>query len=552
MLYSRIVQASFGIACSLALAAEAGTAENNKFPPLLDATLEELRHGLDAGDFSSVDLTKAYIARINEVQNDLRAVNEINPDALAIAAELDAAREKNKGIHKLGPLHGIPILLKDIIATQDKMNNTAGSFALLGAEVPEDSTVVAKLRRAGAIILGKANLSQWANYRSLNGSSGWSAYGGQAVGAYFADQDPSGSSSGSAIASSIGLAWASLGTETDGSIMSPSHINNVVGIKPTVGLTSRYLVVPISEHQDTVGPLARTVKDAAYLLSAIAGEDKNDNYTSAIPFKCKFPDYVAACKKSGLKGRRIGVPRQMTTAFQDPACDPALAIFDSALDVLRSAGAIVVDNIKMPGLDHIFEKPYGDVVLGADYIADLPKEYLSKLKTNPNNITSVSDLQDFTRNLPSEDYPERDTGVWQEALDLGFDNTSPQFWGNYTEQIYYAGPQGLTGALKNHSLDAIVVPTPYSYFLSAVLGTPAISVPFGKAPADTKPQKNSFGNLYVTAPNQPFGLGFAGAKFSEEMLIGMAYAFEQRTNVRKQVHPHIQPKTELKDVVGRK
>jgi amidase len=182
------------------------------------------------------------------------------------------------------PLHGLPILIKNNIATADKMNNTAGSWSLVGAKVPRDSTMAVKLRKAGAIILGKTNLSQWANYRSSNSSNGWSAYGGQTYGAYYPGQDPSGSSSGSGVSSSLGLAFASLGTETDGSILSPSQMNNIVGIKPTVGLTSRSLVIPISEHQDTVGPMARTVKDAAYILQAIAGPDQYDNYTSAIPW----------------------------------------------------------------------------------------------------------------------------------------------------------------------------------------------------------------------------------------------------------------------------
>jgi amidase len=206
--------------------------------------------------------------RIQEVNSVLLAVAEVNPDALSIAAELDAERA-NGTIRSA--LHGIPMLIKNNIATMDQMNNTAGSFSLMGATVPQDSTVAAKLRAAGVILLGKTNLSQWANFRSSNSSNGWSADGGQVTAAYYPQQDPSGSSSGSGVASSIGLAFATLGTETDGSILSPSSQNNLVGIKPTVGLTSRSLVIPISEHQDTVGPIARTVTDAAYVLSIIAG-----------------------------------------------------------------------------------------------------------------------------------------------------------------------------------------------------------------------------------------------------------------------------------------
>lgn len=219
-------------------------------PDLFTATIDEVQEGLDCGAFTSVQLTMAYLARIGEVNSILNAVLETNPDALTIAADLDAKRAAGKVI---GPLHGIPILIKDNIATMDKMNSTAGSFSLLGAKVPADSTMAAKLRKAGAIILGKTNLSQWANYRSSNSTNGWTSRGGQTFGAYYPKEDPSGSSSGSGVSSSIGLAMACLGSETSGSIISPSQRNNLVGIKPTVGLTSRYLVIPISSTQDTVG-----------------------------------------------------------------------------------------------------------------------------------------------------------------------------------------------------------------------------------------------------------------------------------------------------------
>ncbi|KAM3514719.1 hypothetical protein MY11210_001690 [Beauveria gryllotalpidicola] len=516
-----------------------------RFPPLLDATLDELRRGLDGGQFTSVDLTKAYIARINEVNEQLHAVNEINPDALAIAAELDQERVKGK----VGPLHGIPILLKDNIATDDKMNNTAGSFALIGAKVPEDSTVAAKLRKAGAIILGKANLSQWANFRSDNGSSGWTSVGGQTIGAYFPGQDPSGSSSGSGVASSIGLAWACLGTETDGSIISPSEENNIVGIKPSVGLTSRYLVVPISEHQDTVGPMARTVKDAAHLLSVIAGKDSHDNYTSAIPFGDEVPDYVAACKESGLKDKRIGIPQGLTN---DKGLSPAVAkAFRETIEVLRSSGAVIVENIELPGLE--FEE-YGfanDIVLGADFFTGLTELYLKNLVINPNNIHSLADLQAFTQKNSREDWPERDTGVWDSTLKLGFGNDSPQFQQAYQEQLIFGGQGGLAGALKSHSLDAVFALSGSASNMAAPLGHPVVTLPIGRMPEGTPVTQNGFGNLNSTSPNQPFGVAFAGDHFSEEALIGMAYALEQQTRVRTKVEPIVVPKTELKDVVGK-
>ncbi|KAI4250661.1 MAG: hypothetical protein L6R42_008688, partial [Xanthoria sp. 1 TBL-2021] len=322
------------------------------------------------------------------------------------------------------------------------MSTTAGSFALLGATLPRDSAVAAKLRKAGVIILGKTNLSQWANFRSNNSTNGWSAYGGQTTGAYYPQQDPSGSSSGSGVASSIGLALATLGSETSGSILSPSEVNNLVGIKPSVGLTSRALVIPISERQDTVGPMARTVKDAAYLLQAIAGKDLDDNYTLAQPFESP-PDYVGACNYSSLRGKRIGIPRNVITPGEGDG--PVLAAFDTAIQIIRRAGATIVDNVNITdfALDRYLNSNASLIVLEVDFISDLPLNYLSKLVTNPNNVQTLVDVRNFTQAFPPEEYPDRDTAVWDGALDLGFNNTSPQFWAAYQENLEIAGRQGL-------------------------------------------------------------------------------------------------------------
>jgi amidase len=539
----------FNLLVAAQICPNASTAIGGKpFPPLIEATTEDLINGLESGLFTSVDLVNAYIARIMEVNSTLKMVTELNPDALSIAATLDAER-KNGTTH--GPLHGIPILIKNNIATKDKMNNTAGSYALLGAKVPRDSTMAKKLRQAGAVILGKTNLSQWANYRSDNTSNGWSAYGGQTEGAYYPKQDPSGSSSGSAVASSLGLALASLGTETDGSILSPSDVNNLVGIKPTVGLTSRALVIPISEHQDTVGPIARTVKDAAYLLAAIAGKDSYDNYTSAIPFD-KIPDYVGACNFNALKGKRLGVVRNLIDLSYDATAAPIVPVFNAALDVLRAAGAIIVENTNFTGYEALNAGSYSNIVLEADFVSDLPKEYLSKLTYNPNNIRTLNDLRNFTHTFPLEDWPERDTNIWGDAIKLGFGNTSPEFWSNYTMNTYLAGPLGVTGALKNHSLDALLLPTEFSPNFPALIGSPVVTVPLGVYNSSTPVLPNGFGNLVAISPNLPFGISFMGPKFSEELLIGLAYAFEQRTLVRNTITPYLQPTTELADIVAKK
>ena len=482
-----------------------------------------------------------------EVNSTLHMVTQLNPDALFIAAELDSQR--TAGIVR-GPLHGIPVLLKNNIATADKMDNSAGSYALAGAKVSRDSTVAAKLRQAGAIILGKTNLSQWANYRSFNTSNGWSAIGGQAQGAYYPGQDPSGSSSGSGVASSLGLALAALGTETSGSILSPASANNLVGIKPTVGLTSRDLVIPISEHQDTVGPMARTVMDAAYILTAIAGKSPYDNYTNAIPFD-SIPNYVAACNFSALRGKRIGVPRNLIDLSSDASAAPIVPVFEIALDIMRAAGATIVDNTNFTGYDALKNGNYSSVVLETDFITDLPM-YLSHLSSNPNNVHSVEDVRNFTHYFPLEDWPERDTLIWDEGLGLGFDNTSPEFWSNYTMNTYLAGLLGVTGALANYSLDALVIPTKFSPSFPAAIGAPVITVPLGSYPSDTKILMNQFGNLNTTAPNIPFGISFLGPHFSEELLIGLAYSFEQRSLVRNTIMPYIRPSTELVDIVNAK
>ncbi|KAL7905135.1 amidase signature domain-containing protein [Trichoderma velutinum] len=532
--------------CALPLGQCAPRNGRVEFPSLLDATLDELQSGLNAGYFTSVDLIRAYSARIEEVNPRLHAVNEINPDAVSIAAHHDSLRSSGKLI---GPLHGVPVVIKDNIATADRMNNTAGSYVLVGAEVPEDSTIARKLREAGAIILGKANLSQWSGARGAI-TQGWSAYGGQCTGAYFPDMDPDGSSSGSGTAASVGLAWAALGTDTSGSIADPSSKHNLVGIKPTMGLTSRYLVVPISEHQDTVGPMARTVRDAAYLLSAIAGSDENDKYTSASPFGEKTPDYVAACKGKGLQGKRIGVPRHILEMRSDIFTDYMIEVFNSALDVLRAQGAELVDDIFLPGAADLVNRKYSAFVTGPDMMADIPR-YFSQLKTNPNNITTMFQLREYIQKDVREEYPEKDTQSWDRGISRGYDNTSPIWWGNYSAQAELAGPQGIAGAVKEHSLDAIVLPTEYLSALAAPLGNPVISVPVGRTPDDAPLVRNEFGTLNLKGPNQPFGLGFTGARFSEEVLIEIAYAFEQATMVRKTIVPYIQPKTELKDIVGK-
>ena len=383
------------------------------------------------------------------------------------------------------------------------MSNTAGSFALYGAKEPRDSTLAYNLRAAGVVILGKANLSQWANFRSFNSTNGWSAYGGQTYGVYYPGQDPSGSSSGSGVSSAIGLAFATLGSETSGSILSPSEVSNLVGIKPTVGLTSRSLVIPISQHQDTVGPMARTVKDAAYVLQAIAGKDPYDNYTLAQPFDTP-PNYVAACNFSALRGKRIGIPRNVIDPTEEPD-NTVIAAFNAALETIKKAGATIVDNTNITSyaLAQYTNGSNENIVLDADFVSDLPDEYLSMLSYNPNNVHDLADVSNFTHNFLQEDYPDRDTKVWDQSLALGYNNTSPQFWAAYQDNLEIAGPQGILGLLANYSLDALILPTDFSPGLPALIGTPVVTVPLGFYPANETVIKNTRDTLVEVGPNIP-------------------------------------------------
>lgn len=297
--------------------------------------------------------------------------------------------------------------------------------------------------------------------------------------------------------------------------------------------------------------MARTVKDAAYLLHAIAGKNKNDNYTLAQPFDT-VPDYVAACNFSALSGKRLGVPRNLIDLVADPMAAPIVPVFNAALKILEEAGAIIVENTNFTGYEALNNGNSSNIVLEADFISDLPREYLSHLVTNPHNIHSLADLRNFTHVFPLEDWPQRDTLIWGDAIALGFNNTSPQFWAAYQTNLLLAGTMGVTGALKNHSLDALLLPTEFSPNFPALIGSPVVTVPLGKYPANTNVTLDGFGTLNATAPNLPFGISFMGPKWSEAMLIGLAYAFEQRTLVRNTVLPYMEPQVELAAVVKKR
>ena len=508
------------------------------FPSLDEASLDEINHLLADGTLSSVDLVNTYIKRTNEVNGYLRTVSEINPDAVLIAKARD--EERAAGLLR-GPLHGIPIYLKDNIATTDALNTTAGSYALVGARPKHEAFVVQKLRNAGAIILGKVTMGEWAQFRSSfeSNSHGWSPLGGQTLGAYYPQQDPHGSSSGSAVAVSVGLAAGSLGTETSGSIVNPAERNNVVGIKPTLGLTSRNMVIPISMRQDVVGPMAQTVKDAAIMLTAISGKDHNDNWTHAQPF-LEVPDYAQACKLSALRGARLGVPRNGIDPFLSSATQPIMTAFEAALTLVQGAGAYVNEGADFPTFDQNIFRENTKIVLGTDFESGL-KAYLGSLATNPQNMHDLQDLAAFTKHHPLEEVHYRDTVAWDNQIRRNLTSDCARSRAAYQGNIDAGEITGVVGALDRYNLDALIMPTFTSFYLPAIAGLPVITVPLGFYPADTTVAWNPKGTLINKAPGIPFGLAFIGRKWSEETLISLAYAFEQRSMARKQRKPLVRP-----------
>ncbi|HEX6122757.1 MAG TPA: amidase [Ktedonobacterales bacterium] len=488
---------------------------------LEEATIAGLQAELTAGRLTARALTERYLARIAALDASgptLRAVIEINPQAIEIADALDRERAASGA---RGPLHGIPILLKDNIETADQMRTTAGSLALADARPASDAPVAARLRAAGAVPLGKANLSEWANFRSTHSTSGWSGRGGQCRNPYSLDRSPCGSSSGSAAAVAANLAAASLGTETDGSILCPAGVNGVVGIKPTLGLTSRAGVIPIAHSQDTVGPFGRTVADAAALLAAIAGPDPRDAATQASAPHAT--DYTRFLDPHALRGARLGIAREVYFGYS-PHAD---AVAERAIEALRAQGAVVVDPANIPTAKQMSESEDELTVLLYECKADL-NAYLGSLGPEA-AVHSLEELIAF--NTANAERELRYFG--QELLEMA------QAKGPLTEPAYLtaletnrrlAREQGIDAVMREHQLDALVMPTTGPAWKidllagdhhgggssqpGALAGYPAISVPAGDA----------FG--------LPIGLTFLGRAFSEAKLIGLAFAFEQATHAR--------------------
>jgi amidase len=515
---SQVVVLVLGVAMSMGTAAQNAGQTAPPGGSTAYAGIPEVQQQMADGKLDSQRLVRDFIQRIEALDQAGPRVNsvlQLNPDALSIAKRRDEGR--NSG--QYGRLWGIPILLKANIDTGDRMPTTAGSLALLGAPAPRDATVAAKLRGAGAVILGKTNLSEWANFRSTRASSGWSGRGGLTRNPYVLDRSACGSSSGSAAAVAAGFATVAIGTETNGSIICPSAANGVVGIKPTVGLVSRAGIIPISATQDTAGPIARDVRDAAIVLSAIAGSDPRDPAT--VDADKHAADYTKFLDPNALKGKRIGVVREL--AGNDPRVK---AILDHAIAVLRAQGATVVDNVKIPHVDD-----YGHAE-STVLLYEFKHGINAYLATRTGlKVHSLADLIAFDNAHASEEMPWFGQELFVEAEATG-PLTDKAYRDALAKLKKLAGPEGIDAAMGADHLDALFAPaqdpawridlamgdpggTASAYGPSAVAGYPSITVPAG------------------FVHGLPVGMLFFGRKWSEPALIGMAYAYEQATHARR-------------------
>jgi len=499
-------------ACLLALAAC-----TTPPPDIEEATIADLHDRMQRGELTAEQLVSSYLDRIEAIDRNgpqLNSMIEINPDALLTARSLDEEWQESG---PRGPMHGIPVVLKANIGTADQMRTTAGSLALANHRHAADAFLVSRLRDAGAVILGKANLSEWANYRSSRSSSGWSSIGGQTKNPYDTARNPCGSSSGSAVSVAANLTVVAIGTETDGSVVCPSGINGIVGIKPTLGLVSRSGIIPLAHSQDTAGPMARSVRDAAILLGAMTGTDAEDPVTRNE--QETVSDYTANLTADGLAGKRIGVIRSYYGAGSNPEIE---AIFQSTIESLREQGAEIVDSIE---IDTTGMGDAESTVLRYEFKADL-KRYLEQTGAP---LSSLAEIIEFNENNKETVMPF----FGQERM-LASQEKGPLTDDEYLvalETSKRVSQQGIDNIMAEHDLDALIAPTNGPAWLTdhvngdsfhvgsssfaAVSGYPSITVPAG----------------FISG--LPVGVSFIGRAFSEKSLIEIAYAFEQATSIRR-------------------
>ncbi|CAK7329532.1 unnamed protein product [Dovyalis caffra] len=482
-----------------------------------EATIDDLQLAFKQNQLTSRQLVAFYLKRIRRLNPLLKGVIEVNPDAIFLADKADRERKANTPGSSVG-LHGIPILLKDNIATKDKLNTTAGSYALLGSVVPRDAGVVVKLRKAGAIILGKASLSEWANFRTNGAPSGFCGRSGQGKNPYVLSATPCGSSSGSGISVAANLAAVSLGSETDGSILCPSSYNSVVGIKPTVGLTSRAGVIPITPRQDTVGPMCRTVSDAVYVLDAIVGFDSNDVATREASKYIPHGGYRQFLHPLGLKGKRLGIVRDPFYNFgNDKGSVLIKQTFEHHFQTLRREGAVLIDNLQISDVDTITNGQSGESLAILLEFKPALNKYLKQLVASP--VRSLADVIAFNKKFSKLEKTKEYGQVLFEQSEFLSRNVSKvdAILKKLVSNFKKLSKNGLEKLIKKNKLDALVAPSTSAVTSVLAIGQyPGISVPAG-----------------YNSEGVPFGICFGGLKGSEPKLIEIAYGFETATKVRK-------------------
>ena len=484
-----------------------------------EITIDDLQKAFQSGQYSSHSLTEKYLARIQEIDKAgpmVNAVIELNPDALQIADALEVER-RAKGPR--GPLHGIPVLIKDNIDTSDRMSTTAGSLALVGSHPPKDAYVAAQLRKAGAVILGKTNLSEWANIRSNHSTSGWSGRGGLTRNPYALDRNPCGSSSGTGAAVSANLCVAGVGTETDGSVVCPSSSNGLAGLKPTVGLVSRSGIVPISHSQDTAGPMARTVRDVAILLGAMAGADAEDSATAGSRDKV-FPDYTKFLDPAGLKGARLGVVRKYF-GFND-AVDQ---LMDTLLGEMKRAGAEIVDPADIPTIGKFDDSEL--MVFYYELKADLAA-YLARRGSS--SVKSLKDVIEFNELNRGREMPYFGQDIFLKSEQKG-PLSSKEYLDALALSHQLSRAEGIDFVMDKFKLDALVAPTAGPAWITDLINGDHAAGNSSSAAAVA-----GYPNINVTAGylwGLPVGISFFGRAWSEPTLLKIAYSFEQLTKARQ-------------------
>jgi amidase len=504
-----------------AQAAQPAPAPEVKSFELDEVTISDLQEGMKSGKFTARSLVEKYSKRVDDIDKHgptINSVLELNPDALSIADALDHER-KSKGPR--GPMHGIPVLIKDNIDTADRMMTTAGSLALIGAKPPKDSFVAQKLRAAGAVILAKTNLSEWANIRSSHSTSGWSARGGLTKNPYALDRNPCGSSSGSGAGVSANLCAAAIGTETDGSVVCPSSSNGITGIKPTVGLVSRSGIIPISHTQDGAGPMCRTVRDAAILLGALVGIDPEDAATAESNGK-SHTDYTEFLDPNGLRGARIGVVRKSYFGFND-AVD---TLMEQALDAMKKQGATLVDPANIETLGKFDESEL--TVFMYELKADL-NAYLARLGPSA-PVRTLKDIIDFNDRNAQKEMPYFGQDLFLKAEAKG-PLTTKEYVDALQKNRQLARTEGIDALMNKHNLDGLVAPTGGPAWLTDLINGDHVAGGSSNAAAVA-----GYPNINVTAGflfGLPIGISFFGRAWSEPTLIKFAYAFEQTTQARQ-------------------